>query len=195
MAKLLEDYKNIEKEFFDLDDENHIADVCFQYASPDDIFDESIRTKIPMMSQDFIDRISESFDLAPTSYKLNFRLFFDSMEGYSSEELSEIAHNNLLLLSRLHSEQVKKQNCLALMLCAVGALFILLTIILNNLWTKDSLISQIVYFVLDIASTVPFWSAADIYFTAGTEKRKQVSNLLHRFLEISFEERPAETEE
>ena len=190
MGKLVDEYKTIEKDFFDLDDENHIAVVCFQYDSPEDIFDEAIRTKEPMMNQDFIERITNTFDQAPDSYKLNIHVLFDDMGNYDKDTLTEISRKNILLLSKLHSEQVKKQNRLALSLCALGAFFIVLTIAVNNIWTADTLPKQIIDFVLDIASTVPFWSAADIYFATGSEKRKLVSNLLHRFHGISFEEIP-----
>jgi hypothetical protein len=192
MGKILEEYKNIDKEFFDLDEENRIADVCYQYGSPDDIFDYSIRSRIPILSEDFVERINQAFEMTSNLYKLNFRIFFDSMGDYNEEELSEITHKNFVFLRELHSQQIKKQNNLALMLCAAGVFFILLSIAVNNLWTQDSLLRQIVWFVLDIASTVPFWSAADIYLTTGTERRKMVSDLRLRFNGISFEEKKSD---
>ena len=80
--------------------------------------------------------------------------------NYDKDTLTEISRKNILLLSKLHSEQVKKQNRLALSLCALGAFFIVLTIAVNNIWTADTLPKQIIDFVLDIASTVPLKSSA-----------------------------------
>ena len=189
MKDIVKDYLSIEGEFFELDEEAHLAHVCLQYESPRDIIDGSIVTATPRFSRDFLDRIIDVFDMIPDAYKLDIKVCFDDLDGYSEEELSTINQKNIFLEMRILSENVRRRNRLILSLCALGAFFVFLAFLANACWKTDSPLRDIVLFVLDIASTVPFWGAADIYLVAGKEKRRQVSNLLHRFHSMSFHQK------
>lgn len=178
--------EGIEKEFFDFDEENRIAHIRLEFERPEKIFDLNAVTKTPMMSDDFIEWITRSFEIVPDDYQLDIRIFFDEMGGHGEEELAEICKKNILLETKTHRRKARRQNLLALSLCALGLVFVLLSIGINLMWKDGGVIKEIIAFVMEIAATVPFWSAADIYFVQGGERRRNVANFINRFHAITF---------
>ena len=74
----------------------------------------------------------------------------------------------------------------ALYLCLTGVVCILLSIWVNNIWKDESTLRDIVVYVLDIAATVPFWAAMEIYFIDNKERRRRLLDLKKRFAGIEF---------
>ena len=180
------DNKNIDYEFFALDQEKKIARIQLDYGNPDEIIDTAVNTKTPKMSDGFLGRISRSFEYVPDDYQLDIQIFFDDLDGYSEENLADICKKNVLLETKMHRRNAQRQNRLALSLCGLGLILVLASIGINLWWAGDSIAKQIVTFVLEIAATVPFWSAADIYFVQGGERRRNVANFVRRFHSITF---------
>lgn len=181
--------RDVEKEFFDLDQKNGVAHIELSYEKPSDIFDCNTKTKVPKMSDEFIDWVIRSFELVPNKYKLDVDIVFDDMEGYTEEELLEICQQNILLEIRIRKRRTRRENSLAMSLCAIGLIFIFASIYIGRVWTDGGSVQEIVSFVLDILATVPFWAATEIYVVNSSERRKTLKNLLWRFHAISFRRR------
>jgi len=45
MKRVIKEYLNIEKEFFDIDDENNLANIKLNHNKPTDIFDGNFQKK------------------------------------------------------------------------------------------------------------------------------------------------------
>ena len=182
-----EDFLNIEEEFCKLDHENKVAGIPLHFEKPGDIFADCAGTTTPLVSADFIECLYRCFDFIPDKYKLDIHIRFDDMEGYTEEELHEIFRKNILLEAKVRFRLSRRQNRLALALCAVGLLFIAGYVLVCSLWEGESALKEIVTFVLEIAATVPFWGAMEVYFIDNSEKRKKALNIRRRFRSVTFE--------
>ena len=92
-----------------------------------------------------------------------------------------------MLVLRIQSQKARRRNRLVLILCAIGLVFVLLSVWLDRLWTNEGTVKNIIFFILNIVATVPFWGAMDIYLVKGSEKRKTAANIRKRFNSISFQ--------
>ena len=186
MEQLGKKYLNIEDEFFELDHEQNTAIIRMEYEKPSDIIESSTVTKTPRLSGDFVESLIGIFDYLPLKYKLHIQVAFDDMEEYSEEQMEELCQKNLLLETKTRNREARDHNRLALYLCLAGIACILLSIWVNNIWTEESTLREIVVYVLDIAATVPFWAAMEIYFIDNKERRRRLLNLKKRFAGIEF---------
>lgn len=179
-------YLKIEEEFYELDSEKKTALIRMEYEKPGDIIESSAATKTPRLTDDFLDDLISRFDYLPMKYKLHFRVAFDDMDGYSEEQMKEICVKNVLLETKTRYRIARGHNRLALYLCLIGVACILLSIWVNNIWKDESTLREIVVYVLDIAATVPFWAAMEIYFIDNNERRRKLLDLKKRFASIEF---------
>lgn len=138
------------------------------------------------MREDFFKWIIRSFDSVPNDYKLDIRIFFHDLEEYRVDELEEIGKKNILLETKIYIGKARRLNRLALSLCGLGLVFVLAFIGVGIWWDSDSIAKQIVVFIMEIAATVPFWSAVDIYFVKNGEQRRNAANFVRRFHNITF---------
>ena len=174
-------------QFFQLDKQEKRARINLEFHAPSEIFSSAVRAGVPVLSGDFLAQLNNAFDLIPDRYKLDISVSFGDLAGYSEERLEEIFRKNLMLELRILGQKVHRRNRLVLILCGTGLAFILLTSWLNRLWTEEGTVKDIVFFILDIVATVPFWGAMDIYLVKGGEKRKNAANIRKRFNSISFQ--------
>ena len=63
---------------------------------------------------------------------------------------------------------------------------ILLGAWIGSIWKEESMLRNIVAYILDIVATVPFWAAMEIYFIDNSERRRKLRNLRKRFNRIEF---------
>jgi len=84
--------------------------------------------------------------------------------------MEDICRKNILLETKTRNRIAHDHNRLALNLCLTGVIFILLSIWINSIWKEESILRDIVAYVLDIAATVPFWAAIEIYFIDNSER-------------------------
>ena len=180
------EFWSIHDRFFQLNKEEKLARIDLDFHAPSEIFSPTVQAAIPIMSEDFLAQLFNTFDFVPDSYKLDIRIFFSDLEGYSEERLEEIFRKNMMLTLRILGQKTRRRNRLVLILCAIGLVFILLTTWLNRLWTDEGTVRNIVFFLLDIVATVPFWGAMDIYLVKGGKRRKTAANIRKRFNSISF---------
>ena len=179
-------YQDLEKDFFDLDDENKIAHLQRNFESPGEMLDFNAVSKTPVMNTEFIEWLTSLFDYVPKKYKLDISVCFDDMEGFTEKELEDICRQNILLEMKIQNRKANRQNTLALTLCAIGALMIILYFSIDMIWGSEGLLKEIIMFVLEILATVPFWGAVDIFFVGNSEQREAARSFKKRFHSISF---------
>ena len=184
--KIPNEFKNFEEEFFHLNEKEKVASIELTYESPEDIFNQNVITRTPVMNDDFIDLVSKVFNIVPDEYKLDIRVVFDDLCGYDAKELKDICRKNIILEGKRQYGNARSQNLLALSFCAVGFFFIIISALLDRIWLQEGLLRNIAAFLLDTAATVPFWSAADIYFVENKERRRKNLNFIRRCDSITF---------
>lgn len=81
---------NIEDDFFDIDKEKKVANIVLNFDKPDDIFDLNYNSKIPVLSDDFLDWIASAFRIIPRRYKIKLDVRFRDLQGYDAETLEKI---------------------------------------------------------------------------------------------------------
>jgi len=180
---------SIHEDFFVLDKEAKLARIDLAFDSLSDIFSPAVQANIPILNEEFTAWLFSAFDAVPDKYKLDITVSFNDMEGYSEESLKEIFRKNILLALRVRGQKTHRQNRLALTLCILGLVFILATVLLGQVWTEESTVRDIVFFILDIVATVPFWGAMEVYLIDGSERRKTAANIRKRFNSISFRQK------
>ena len=189
MKKTVKEILNIRNDFFDLDEEKKIVRITLGYRHPDEIMDENVLTRIPLTNEDFNQRLLASFDYVPRLCRLDLILLFDSLGGHTPEELDSLIRKNILLQARINDQKEKQHSRLGWLLCGTSLLLILLMTFLNARWQGEGTFREIVFYLLDIMATVPFWGAMEIFVIERKERRSAVSNLLRRFHSISIREK------
>ena len=179
-------FMSIHDDFFQLDKQNKLARIDLTFDRPSDIFTRTVQAGIPVLCDEFRKWLMNSFDYIPDRYKLDFSVSFSDLEGYTEERLEEIFRKNMMLELRILGQKKRRRNRLVLVLCLIGLAFILFAAWLNRLWMNEGTERNIVFFILDIVATVPFWGAMDIYLVEGSERRKTAANIRKRFSSISF---------
>ena len=192
MKQYYKRYLNIEKEFFELDPEQKTALVRMKYEKPSDIIDPGAVTKVPRLTSDFLEDLIGKFDHLPSRYKMHFLITFLDMEGYSEEQMADICNDNLMLETKTRNRIAHNHNRLALYLCVTGLICILLAAWIGNIWKEESMLRNIIAYILDIVATVPFWAAMEIYFIDNSERRRTLINLSRRIDGIEFRHEEAE---
>ena len=192
MAKMKENINellNIEKEFYDFDEEKKEINFKLEFSEPEEIFDKNSITKVPVLSDEFFSWIQSSLEYTPNDYKLNIDIKFDDMKGYTEQQLKEIFNKNLGLEFKKNHRQKKSKDLIAYGLIAIGIVSLISMLLITWLWTQESLFREIVTYVLDIATTVVIWEAMTMLLVENKERRSYLKNILIRFGNISFGEK------
>lgn len=189
MGRFIYQYRNIEDEFFDLDHANKKALMKLEFNRPSDIFDKNAVTKLPVLSDDFLDWVRASFEYAPRNYKIDLDIAFTEMEGYSEEQLRDIFFKNMLLEGKKSLQTTHVKNVIALGLAITGLVLLVSMILLMSLWKDGGIAKEIVSYIFDIATTVTFWEAMTIWIVENKEKRELTGNLIRKYDSITFREK------
>lgn len=188
MAKIQE-FLNVEDEFFELDKDKRVAYMKLEFARPDDIFDKNSITKMPVLSDDFLDWVNSSFDLSPKNYKIDLEVSFDDMQGYDNERLQTIFRKNMLLEYKKTQGKARTKNIVAFSLIGIGVVFFVAMFLVTNLWKEGGLAKDIFSYIADIATTVTIWEAMAILVVENKERRSYMKNLYSRFRSIEFKQK------
>lgn len=193
MREIIRKLETIEEDFFEIDKTTNTAVVRFEYETPEDVFDPTINSKTPVMSSDFLESSKRAIMQVPDKYKIRIDVAFDDLEGWSEDDLADISRKNLLFLLKSSYNASRSSNRLAISLALTGLIFIILSILLGQVWSDGSFFHSMVLYMLDIVATVPFWGAMDICFIENREKRRTVINMARRYDSIVFhQKKPAE---
>lgn len=189
MNKNVKEFINIEEEFFELDKENKITHINLEFNKPSDIFDINSITKVPILSDDFIELIQSSFELAPRKYKIHLTISFDDLEGYDNDSLQDIFNRNMMLEFKRNEVKANTKNKIAISLICIGLLFFIAMLLISNLWHDGGVLKEIFTYIADIATTVTFWEAMTILVVENKERRTYMKNLYTRFDSIEFKKK------
>lgn len=187
--KLEQNIKDIEKEFFECDDEKKIITMKLHFDSPKSIISENALTKIPMLTDDFIDWIKSSLEYAPKKYKIDLDVTFDEMDGYNEEQLKEIFLKNIILEGKKKVRNISVKNKIALGLLVSGLALLVIMILINTFWNTESVGKQICSYIFDILTTVLLWEALAIFIVENIEDVDTYKNLIMKYASISFKQK------
>lgn len=179
-------YEHIEEDFFDIDKKAKIARVKLKFEKPSDIFDVNYISKLPVLSDEFLDWIGSAFKLIPLKYKIDLTVEYDDLEGWDEEQLSDVFKKNIMLEYRSAKNIEKRKNLIAYGLIGVGAVMFIAMILISRLWNADSLLKDVFFYISDIATTVAFWEAMYILVVERGESGFHRKGLAYRFDSIKF---------
>ncbi|MCR5490651.1 MAG: hypothetical protein K6F32_00785 [Bacilli bacterium] len=182
----LENFKNIESEFYDLNEGECTAKVHLRFASPRDIFDANCLSKIPVFSDDFDEWLVAALKNIPARYKLELEVEFADMGEYTEEEMGVIFRKNLLLSIKNSYKESSFRNKIAFSLIAAGVVAFVGMMLIESLWVTESFWHTIFFYILDIAVTVLFWEAAGVLLVENRERRQKIRNYRDRVAKVSF---------
>ena len=182
------DFKQIEKEFFDVDDETGTAKVCLHFGSPHEVLDSNCLSKTPIFNDNFDEWLQYAFAMIPLKYRIALEITFDDMVGYTPDQLKDIFRKNLMLSARTLFQSIRSRDRIAVGLMAAGALSFIAMMLIGRLWEAGSFWHEVFFYFLDIATTVLFWEAAGILLVENREHRVTMRAFRDRFESIRFTE-------
>ena len=177
---------DIEDHFFSLDKKNKEANFILEFKSPSEIFDNNCKTKIPMLSDDFSEWISCAIDYTPINYKVNLNVYFDDLEGYKVEELNDIFMKNMSLEFKHNKHNLFSKNKLAYGLIIIGVALLITSLLITSLWKEETIFKDIIFYLLDIATTVVVWEAMTILLVEDKERKSYYRRLFNKLENVSF---------
>ena len=182
-------YKNIEEEFFEIDKEKKLAKISLSFDRVSEIFDLNYISKMPVLSDDFMEWITSAFSIIPSRYKIQVSISFGDYEGYSEQQLNDIFWKNIVLSAKSKRDSQRKRNSIAYGLIAAGIVLFAGMIITEINWDTESVMKPIISYVSDIATTVAFWEAMTILIVERKEQRSYLISVEKRFAGVKFEKR------
>ena len=93
----LREWKNIESEFFELDEPNKIAKMTLRYHSPKELFDPHGETRLPLLKPETMAYLKTMLGYAPPKYKVELTLRFDDLGPYSEQQIADVVIKNSVL--------------------------------------------------------------------------------------------------
>ena len=127
--KNLKDFEEIERSFFDIDEEKGQARIYLHFDRPSDMFDANCLSKTPITSDDFDKWLQTAFEIIPKKYQIALDISFDESEGYTPEALEDIFRKNLLLSAKSLSQSIRARDRIAMGLiagfCAFNAMMLI----------------------------------------------------------------------
>jgi len=184
----LRKYQKIEEDFFDVDHVKKMTHIKLQYNSPKDIFDFNMISKKPTLTDDFLDWFKYCVSLAPNNYKVELSVYFDTLDGYLTDEIRDYFVSNLILNSKVYQIEKRKKGKIALSLSLVGLVILILSLFVNNVF-NDSLLKTILTYVLDIGATVTFWEALNILVVERKVHNGETKALFDAIESVNFYEK------
>ena len=179
----------VEREFFDIDDENKRTNFNLEFSSPEDIFDPNLKSGVPALSDDFIEWLKESLEYSPKKYKIDLNVTFDDLGEYTEEELTIIFKKNMMLEYKRMKRNEFSKNRLAYSLIGVGIVLLVFTFTILSMWKNIGLIYEMFSYILDIATTVVFWEALTILLVEGRERKFYLKRIITKFDKVVFKKK------
>ena len=179
----------VEREFFDIDDENKRTNFNLEFSSPEDIFDPNLKSGVPALSDDFVEWLKEALEYSPKKYKIDLNVTFDDLGEYTEEELKFIFQKNMILEYKKMKRNEFSKNRLAYSLIGVGIVLLISTFTILSMWKNIGLIYEIFSYILDIATTVVFWEALTILLVEGRERKFYLKQIITRFDKVVFKKK------
>ena len=179
----------VEREFFDIDDESKRTNFNLEFSSPEDIFDPNLKSGVPALSDDFVEWLKEALEYSPKKYKIDLNVTFDDLGEYTEEELKFIFQKNMMLEYKKMKRNEFSKNRLAYSLIGVGIVLLISTFTILSMWKNIGLIYEIFSYILDIATTVVFWEALTILLVEGRERKFYLKQIITRFDKVVFKKK------
>ena len=179
--------KNVEKYFFEQEENGKVSKIVLQYEKPEDIFDKTCVSAIPLLSVEALAYIGNAFGLVPRNHKIDLTLRFSDMSGYTEEELMDILEKNFMLEIEGKVSASKRRNHLAYTFIGAGVLCFFAMSMMEAFWISESVWKDLFSYLFNIITTVSLYEAVTILSVEREEKMATIINLRKRFSAIHFE--------
>lgn len=184
-----EEWEKVEHAFFEIDEQENIAKIVLRYDSPEDLFEHSCVSETPLLSQETQANIQNVFSLVPSKYKIDLTLRFADFGSYTEEKLMDTVIGNFVLELKRQEAETKKRTKRACDFMAAGILSFLFMFITHCLWAGETVWSELLFYLLDIAATVSLYEAVTILSLERREKLAELKTMHDHFSAIHFEKR------
>lgn len=185
----LREWKNIESEFFELDEPNKIAKMTLRYHSPKELFDPHGETRLPLLKPETMAYLKTMLGYAPPKYKVELALRFDDLGPYSEQQIADVVIKNSVLELKSIETATRQRDRLAYAFLAAGALCFFVMFMLRFLWPTESIGSELAFYLLDVLTTVFAYEALTILSLEREEKLRAIKALRESVCAVHFEER------
>lgn len=186
MKKFLNSYENIDKEFYEIDEENKSGTIRLLFNNPKEIFSDNYISSTPLIKEEFMNQMLNAYYLIEHKYSVNTIIEFIDLDGYTEEELKTIFMKNLLYKAKVDNNKDKSTNRIGISLLLSGIIFLVALILIELIWKNESFIRTIVFYVMDILSTVTLWEALTILIVQRKEKNKTYVEIIKRMGNVIF---------
>ena len=185
----LREWKNIESEFFELDEPNKIAKMTLHYHSPKELFDPHGETRLPLLKPETMAYLKTMLGYAPPKYKVELTLRFDDLGPYSEQQIADVVIKNSVLELKSIETATRQRDRLAYAFLAAGALCFFVMFMLRFLWPSESIWNELIFYLLDVITTVFAYEALTILSLERREKLDVIRRLRESVSAVRFEER------
>ena len=181
------EWKQIEHNFFEVDEKEKIAKIVLLYHSPEDLFDLSCATKTPLLKRDTMANILNVFGLVPPKYKVDLTLRLDDFGPYTEETLISTLVKNFDLGLKGEEASLKKRDKQACGFLIAGILSYLLMFMSRWFLGEETVWRELFFYLFDIITTVSLYEAMTILTLEKREKLSEIKNLHDKFSAVHFE--------
>lgn len=181
------EWENLEHAFFTIDEPRKIARVVLRYETPEEMFDRRCVSGTPLLSQETLAELVRVFGLLPAKYKVDLSLRFADFGTYTEERLRDIVLKNFALELKNRQSAAGKRDRLAYGFLAAGVLSFLLMFLFRRFASADSAAGELLFYLLDIGTTVLLYEAVTILSLERKEKLAALRDMHESFSALHFE--------
>jgi len=138
-----------------------------------------------------MEQLQNVFALVPPKYKVNLTLQFDDLGSHTEEELTDLLVKNFVLELKSREAETKARDKLACGFLAAGVLRFVFAFMIHYLWNTGSIWSELLFYLLDLTTTVFLYEAVTILGLERKEKLSAIKKMHDSFSAIHFEKKSA----
>ena len=181
------------KKYYAYDEASKTFNIVLHYEKVSDILSKEVKSisEVPLMSEEFLNKVSYILEDIPKNYHANISLCIDDYEGYDEKVIMD-SFNDMLEFGRIkyNAENRKKYYKVATLL-VVGLVLLFFGIYVSleqwwHLFDKEQLVGELLSNFLEIAGWVFCWEAVTILFLEENENMRKGSSIIYKLNCISL---------
>ena len=193
MKKDLETRLTLLKKYYAYDETSKTFNVVLHYEKVSDILSKEVKSisEVPLMSEEFLNKISTILEDIPKNYHVNISLCIDDYEGYDEKVIMD-SFNDMLEFGRIKynaGNRKKYYKVAALLVVGLVLLFFGIYVSLEQWWhlfDQEQLIGELLSNFLEIAGWVFCWEAVTILFLEESEDMRKGSAIIYKLNCVSL---------
>ena len=183
----IREIRNIEKSFFEIDEEEKAAKIVLKYDKQEDLFDPVYVSDPPVLNRDPVDHIMGAFSLVSSEYKVDLTLRFNELDDGHEKKLRDCIKKNLMLEVKTRESASRRRDRLAYAFIIAGVVCFFAMLMISSFWKSESAWRELFFYMFDIKTTVSRYEAVTILSVEKKEKLAALMDLHKRFSDIHFE--------